>query len=212
LSFNAYAVEDTRTHIAVVDSGININSFVLPYLCKDGQYDLTGFGLQDVHGHGSNVAGLIAKHIDKRTHCLTIIKWFHLNADPSTIKQIITAYTTLLLRIKPKYTNLSLSGSGSSVEERTTFARLLNAGAYIIVAAGNNAYNLGYSCVAFPACYGFKQKGFRVVTTNHPLANKFGPVNAVANGVRQCAMGVCMTGTSQAAANYTGMLASGKVK
>ena len=60
-----YANAENRVRVAVIDTGID-SELATPYLCKDGNKDFTGKGMKDVSGHGTNIAGIIAKKINNK--------------------------------------------------------------------------------------------------------------------------------------------------
>jgi hypothetical protein len=196
---------DTRQMVAVVDTGIEPNARILPYLCKVDHYDFTGFGIKDVHGHGTNVAGIIARKMNYKTHCLLIIKFWHsaaINSKKSTY-EVISNYSKVLDRLYPEYVNMSLSGFESHPEEFRVLNRLSKFGSKIVVAAGNNRANLNKSCSIFPACYNIK-KNFYVVGSESEYSNYGDVVKFIAHGFEQ--VGIfnkrAFTGTSQSAANF----------
>lgn len=197
-SLTANALE-TRTRVAIIDTGIDFEK-AQPYLCADGHKDFTGRGLNDVNNHGTNIAGIYAKRMNTKTHCLMIIKFFHdFEAD--------TEYVIVALehakRYKAKYVNLSLSGATGIPREEFAIEELLNQGAIVAVAAGNEGINLSKTCKAFPACYPFTSKNFIVVgNKNSARSNYGGPVTVIEEGMNITGFGITMSGTSQATANY----------
>lgn len=205
LTWNAYAF-DLRTHVAIIDTGIGVE-LARAYMCEDGHLDLTGKGLNDVNGHGTNIAGILAKNLNTKTHCLQIIKWFHdtktmakERSTSSGISKLMTSSLRQALKYNAKYVNMSLSGDTYSDEERIYLRQLLNSGATIAVAAGNNGIVLDEFCSIYPACYPIYDSKFVVV------GNKGNPTSNVAkflvmeNGNNVEGFGITLTGTSQATA------------
>lgn len=213
---------ETRKVVAIVDTGMPSRKLIQPYLCKMKHYDLTGYGIQDINGHGSNIAGIIAKRLNPRTHCILIIKWFHsyATADNPIILKNTIAYSRILKKIQPDITNLSLAGYVPITEEADAIKFLLNNNKKVIVSSGNDGANLDIKCSSYPSCY------FKAITPNlyivgsvnprtnivHPFSNHGAIVRYYENGLNVCAFNYCFGGTSQAAALLTSKLISGKVK
>src|SRR6266853_3204718 len=203
ISFSIRTLSDeTRKVVAIVDTGLPSDSRITPYLCKGKQVDLTGYGMEDVDGHGTNILGLIAPAINIKTHCLAMIKYWHRGEESDN-------FLDAALNLKPVIINLSLSGPSFIRSEKEGLLKLLAAGTKVVIAAGNDGLDLSKSCLAYPACYNFKDPNFYVVSSSDhsPNANFGGPVKLLAHGINQCGIfGTCMTGTSQATANATNWL------
>jgi subtilisin family serine protease len=212
--FGAEPVE-TRKVVAVVDTGLPVhNKKIQPYLCKGLQFDVTGQGIQDVNGHGTNILGIIASKMNNKTHCLAMIKWYHDDAENRSYAEThnyntrVLEYMRILLKMNPSIVNMSLVDGSYSGAERLAMDVLLYNGAKIVVAAGNSAHNLSLSCYTYPACYEMHNKNFHVAAASDlALSNFKGPVTDYALGKNQCGMfGVCLSGSSQATANVTASL------
>lgn len=204
--------KETRKAVAIVDTGINSLLLNKPFMCKDMHADFTGMGIVDSHGHGTNIAGIIARKLNPKTHCLLIIKYWHTTTNPwgkYYLHEVHTSVLSYLKAVKPAVINFSSAGFGFSSLEFNTYGSLIDSGTKIVVAAGNSALNLDESCDTFPACYFFNEPNFYVVgASKTPLSNKNGPVNVIRPGNNVCGFGKCMTGTSQAAAQFTADLIS----
>jgi hypothetical protein len=178
-------------------------------MCEYGHSDLTGKGLQDRHGHGTNVAGLILKDINPKRVCIKVVKYFNKN---DTEQERIEVVPKILSRLSESdYLLLNFSGNGVAPlsSEETSLRLALGRGAYIVVAAGNESMDLSKRCESYPACYRSLQKyeGFRVVTDNGlQAANKGGPAKYSENGRGQCYKDICLNGTSQSTAIHTNKL------
>jgi len=104
---------------------------------------------------------------------------------------------------------MSVAGPGFNYQEYDTLYNLLQSGTKIIVAAGNNSLDLSFTCDVFPACYFNDEPNFFVVGAKDlKMSNKKGPVNVKRPGKDRCGFGICMSGTSQAAAEFTADLIS----
>lgn len=213
-----------RFSVLVIDTGIDLRDpYFKPFMCKTGHSDLTGKGLHDVHGHGTNVAGLILKDIDPKKVCIKVVKYFH-NKEATAQEEIMldnarrsgtyyqSSYSKAVSRLyELDYLMLNFSGNGMDPlgTEELAFRRALGRGAYIVVASGNESLDLNKTCTSYPACYKSLQKyeNFRVVTDmGLSAANKGGPAKHNENGRGQCYKENCLNGTSQATAVHTNKL------
>ena len=83
--------------VAVIDTGFDFNStwnsdffksrgLVRPKLCDTGHYDVITKSTKvvDNHGHGTHIAGLIAKYNENTDYCLIIIKYFDSKSTKNT--------------------------------------------------------------------------------------------------------------------------------
>src|SRR5690606_17888997 len=85
--------------IAVIDTGISDKLKDGKFLCKMGHKDFTGTGLNDVHGHGTHVSGLIHQHAAKTAdwnksanYCQVILKYWDPNqTDGNPLQQELAA-------------------------------------------------------------------------------------------------------------------------
>jgi subtilisin family serine protease len=210
---------ETRIRIAVVDTGLSISDTIMPYLCADGHKDFTRSSLSDTHGHGTNVAHLIAQHINPATHCLMIVKWYD-----STTPDILTILylkeaIVYAAHSNAKYINISAGGGTPLKEELDAMKHAVKKGTRVIVAAGNDGWNLDDACIYYPACYQTGSENYYTVGAldakgeKASFSNYGHVVNAWAPGVKQdWKSGIVMSGTSQATANWTGMLAAKEAK
>lgn len=146
--------EDTRIKIAVLDTGIDIKE---PYHCEKG-INLTKEPMKDQIGHGTNIAAIIGKKINSKTHCVYVIKIFG-KGQRAWIHEGVQA----AIAHKVKYINLSLSGLIPQEQERRMLKLALDRGIKISVSAGNDNYDLNKNCNVFPACYEFHNKNYFVV-------------------------------------------------
>jgi hypothetical protein len=208
LAIAGQALGETRKVVAVVDTGLPYNSKTIPYLCKGLQYDLTEKGIQDIEGHGTNVMGIISSGLNPKTHCISMIKWWHDGKDSSLFAPRIISLMKLLPTLNPVLVNMSFGGELYMPEEANGIKLLLAKGVRIVVSAGNDKQNLSIKCDKFPACYPIKNKNFYVVgASNVAQANYGGPITDYLPAKNLCGIfGVCMSGTSQAAASKSAQL------
>lgn len=207
--YNTKEIEHRRK-IAIVDTGIEINDKTKKYLCYGKHYDVTGTGIEDKHGHGTNIAGIIAKQMDITKVCLLIIKYYGTFGSPVSAE---VKALQIALEQKATHVNLSSGGPGNVKLEKQVIEKLLKQKVYITVSSGNNNERLTKeNCNYYPACYNFQSSYFNVIGNGKSEANKqqssnFGPV--VTNwreGKNVEGFGVVMSGSSQSTAIFTGEL------
>jgi subtilisin family serine protease len=224
--------QDGKIRIAVIDTGINQYAKVkgLPlrdYMCESGHTDLTGKGIEDINGHGTNIAAIIAEGMNPAKQCLVIIKFYHNKEHEDTLfKDKINSYKywyyaritenglIAALRADVSYINMSQSGGSFFPKEERLLREFIASGVTVVVAAGNDNLDLSKACVAYPACYNIKNKRFKVVanytwTDRAYMSNYNGPVNARENGMSVYAGGKILSGTSQAAAVHMSRIIRG---
>lgn len=143
--------------VAVIDTGFDFESnweeylglpdvdgytLRMPKLCKTGHEDFTNTGIQDTNGHGTHVAGIIAKFAENSNYCLIILK----NYAPSKLKNNTLERTLKALEkaiaLKVDIINYSGGGRGRSETECEIIRQALDAGIKVIVAAGNERQNI----------------------------------------------------------------------
>jgi subtilisin family serine protease len=202
---------DGRKRIVVIDTGLNVDNNFKPFLCKDWEQDMTGFGIQDDHGHGTNVAGIIIKGLDSKKVCLVIVKYYTALTPNSYNFSYFLNAIRLVPTLKPSVVNLSSNG-GRFVQTELDLLRwsILN-GVYFNAAAGNDHIDLDKGCFSFPACYNVKSKYVNIVGSHtngkYDVFTNFGKVvTTYQPGKEICYLNNCMSGTSQATAVFTNKL------
>lgn len=197
-----YAITPNTVRIAIIDTGIDL-TWPMPNICPKGLIDLTKTGIKDTHGHGQNVAHLIADPLKGKDYCLYIIK-FH-DGRNDNLSQLTRALR-VVYKLKPDIVNLSAGGQKPIEEELFIMKHMEKLGIPFIVAAGNSNMDLSKTCQYFPACYklwnvyvvgNLDNEGHRAETSN------YGYIQIWEKGTLQTAGGVTLTGTSQACANAT---------
>ena len=205
--FYGSVTDESRTKIAVIDTGINITKDILPYMCRD-QYDVTDKGLSDRHGHGTNITHLIAKGINHKKYCITMIKYVDRTVDEGDYYE--TALQVLFLVKGVKYVNLSINGEGEKFLERSILKSLTKKKIHVVVAAGNHTQMISKKlCTSFPACLSLDldRRYFHTVGAYDLVYSNYGDaVTVLESGKKKTAGGYTMSGTSQATAIFTNKL------
>lgn len=143
---------DTQIRVGVLDTGLDLNDVRFQnVLCKDGHKDFTGKGIEDNHGHGTHIAGLIASYAKGSNFCLVILKYYDEDCDncmPAYLKAL-----SVIHLLKLDFLNFSGGGITSDLIESNTISK--NKQITFIVAAGNENKNLDVDFF-YPASYNFK--------------------------------------------------------
>ena len=139
------------TRVAVIDTGFDYKStwpniskqkndegmpMYIPKLCADGHIDFTQTGLQDTHGHGTHVAGIIATYADTSDYCLIVIKNFDANSKTNNVDATVLSFNHAI-KAKADVINYSGGGEEFSLEEYEVIQKALNKGIIVVTAAGN---------------------------------------------------------------------------
>jgi len=129
-----------------MDTGIDPSTIeIMPYLANTNTFD----DLIDNYGHGTHIAGIIAS-----SGCvnLKIISCKFANKNTGNIPKMLACYERAI-KEKVDIINLSAGGTSFNDKESEVLKRVDAAGIKTIVAAGNDAKNLGSPCWGyFPAC------------------------------------------------------------
>jgi len=204
------AIEESRTIIAVIDTGVTFSEKIRPYLCGY-HVDLTGKGIEDVDGHGTMVTSILMTYIDPSKQCIFPIKWYH-NKETNEENPISSYSMMEAVHVSgAKYVNMSLSSTAPSFYGKIPLMVLLNKGVVFAVAAGNDGNDLSEKCDSYPACYDLKYENFYVVggLRNNKIYkghNYGGPVNAYENSVNVMVDGKKWSGTSVSTPIFLGKL------
>jgi len=205
--------------VAVIDTGLDMRR--VPNnakICKFGHKDFTG-GLSDnsrtvdpvpsdEHGHGTNIAGVIAKYAGDANYCIVVLKYYSpLTTGQNNLQNTIDAikYAT---NIGAKYLNYSGGGTERSSKEARAIKAYLDKGGTIIAAAGNERSNID----KFP--YYPAMEDSRIISVGSiqqdgrpaGYSNYGKSVKRWEHGTNIEGFGVTMSGTSQATA-----VAAGKI-
>ena len=222
--------------VAVIDTGIDAQAFNRHVLCKTGHKDFTGTGIQDRHGHGTHISGLIdqyAKSIflgkDKNykerfakeqiNYCQVILKFFDTDSSKSTVNAPKAVVDAIKWATKLHVDVINYSGGGQepSLEERAAVMDALKQGITIVAAAGNeHDYLDDQHHSYYPAMYDKRiiaVGNWQNDTLGRSPSSNWGPrVNAWEVGTNVISFcpgkdSYCyMSGTSQATAVRTGKI------
>lgn len=144
--------------VAVIDTGIDTNLLKGNSYCKDGHVDFSGEGLQDTHGHGTHISGLIdqyaknfifgrgvaANKIDDISvnYCQIIIKYYSPSATgDESLARTIKSFRWAIDH-HANIINYSGGGSSASPEEKALVVEALDKGIKIVAAAGNDGIDI----------------------------------------------------------------------
>lgn len=228
---NFFYIANAKTiKIATVDTGFDFNStwadvseygLIKPKLCPEGHKNFVEEGLPlDTIGHGTHVAGLIAKYAKNSDYCLIIIKYYSYNSPGFiNLKRSIEA---LKWAVKQNVDVVNYSGGGPDYYslERKVIEEGQFKGIKFIVAAGNDGKTLdkeglgkdASSCSYYPACYNALISPIGAVDAKGqvlPTSNRGNAVKAYREGLDVLSLlpnnsyGK-LTGSSQATAIFSG--------
>lgn len=141
--------------VAVIDTGFdfkstwqNIANITRPILCEGGVHrDFTGANnINDNHGHGTHITGIIAKYAEHANYCLIIIK----NYDPEIVHNERNTIQSLVksmeyaIQLNVDIINYSGGGDMFSLQEYNVVKKVLNKGILLVTAAGNERVQIDY--------------------------------------------------------------------
>jgi hypothetical protein len=201
---------EKRTKIAIIDTGLMTNFDNLSnYLCAYGHYNFVNdnYDIYDIHGHGTNIAWLITRHVDSKRYCLLIYKYYDSSGiGYNNLQNEIKSFRAAI-RNGAKYINLSGGGTEPAVAEENEIRDALAHGIRVVVAAGNNGQTICTLGKYYPACYKTNSPNFYAI--GNCLHGKFwsssnhGPdVHYCENGIHQGPEKIRMSGTSQSTAIF----------
>ena len=136
--------------VAVIDTGFDFQSkwknliadkdgvqLRQPNLCNEGHKDFSGSDLIDRVGHGTHVAGIIAKFAENADYCLVIIKFFDPSVKNSNNLKNSAAALKYAYSLGVDIINYSGGGTEFSLDEYLIVKKLLERGTVFVAAAGN---------------------------------------------------------------------------
>lgn len=200
----AVPAQERPLRVVILDTGAN--SITGAKMCLSGHADFTGSGsTADSHGHGSNLASLIAQEAGNANYCLIIVKIFNgPNEKDAYIRGL--HYT---IGLKPDIVNLSWGGYRYDIREAILIKELLSNGARIHAAAGNGSLNFNeVGCKFQPAC--LDPRIFIIANTGSTSNYGDRYIDVTLNGLHKLGAGVTLSGSSQSTAIYTGQVVRAK--
>lgn len=196
------SVAQAQVKVAVIDTGLNLK-YTYP-LC--GIKDFTNTSFEDTHGHGTNISGIIHKEAKGADYCQVVLKFFDKKSKVGNQYAVVKALEHAISQ-KVDIINFSLGGEEPNPAEKELIIKALNKGIIIVAAAGNDAKN---ECSYFPACYDKRIVVVGAMGKERKLlesSNNSSSVDLYADGDSVTADGITQSGTSQATAKVTGVLA-----
>lgn len=207
--------------IAIIDTGFDIKYKNLVHLCPEGHRSFTEKPWYvDSHGHGTHVAGLVAKYAGNTPYCLIILKFYEnetIKADPNAMAST-KAWAAAAIS-DADMVMYSAGGGEIITAERNMVTLALNSGKIVVAAAGNGHQegdefvgdNLDEDCHYYVACYdprivvvGNRNPNHsKVKSSNYGKVVDFYAIGVNVKGINDRVM----SGTSQANAIITGKLA-----
>lgn len=186
--------------VAIIDTGLQTKYTKQIPLCNSGHKDFTGEGFNDIHGHGTNVTGLITQGITDLNYCIILIKAYSFKGKPQSY---IPEALEHVVKLNVSIVNLSGGGMGSIPSEKSAILKLLSQNVTIVTAAGNESIDFNKKCDYYPACYDSRI----IVVGNFSDFSNYGDiVDSTINGRNKTGFGITLSGTSQSTAIFTNRL------
>jgi subtilisin len=219
--------------VAVIDTGFDFQSkwkklpkdLSIPKMCGDGHKDFTKTNINDQHGHGTHVMGLIAKYAKNSNYCIVSIKYYDENASSEENFDRSIEALNYTLSIDVDIINYSGGGPMENEKEYDILKKLIRNDVKVVVSAGNDGANISkYENAYYPASYSkkiskeFKDKRTVIVVGNIKKDKKRLPSSNYGDIVNFWEIGYkvlsllpknstgYMTGTSQSTAIKTGKI------
>lgn len=217
--------------VAIIDTGIDEALLKTDTFCKKGHKDFTGTGIQDRHGHGTHISGLVDQYARnyiftpskdpnklyniKVNYCQIVIKFF--DTPNATTDNLENTRKAIRYAIDMNVDMINYSGGGTDYDskEHDLIVEALNNGIKVVAAAGNEKSNINKDKY-YPAMY--DARTYRVGSLVSESPRVIASYSNFGDGVNNWEMGTkvlsrlpggiygYMTGTSQAAAIKSGKL------
>lgn len=213
----SFLLTETRTKIAIIDTGLNIYPSIQQFMCNQEHFDYTSQGFIDNNGHGTNIATIISKNVDFNKYCMVIYKYY-VGSNEQSLYNELKALKDIAKDDAIKFVNFSSSGNGSNPDEQDAIEDIVKKKVYFVTAAGNNGEDTKLH-PAYPGCYNLNSKYFRTIGNEGNKTSNYGKCvthwekgSSVCAGKTQQEQQICLSGTSQAAAIHTNKLVRGLIE
>lgn len=128
------------TKVAVIDTGLNLSDNRFTHLCVTGHKDFTSTSINDVHGHGTHVYGLIQQYAGNKNYCVLIYKYYSdRNNEEQNLKNEILSIREAI-KNGAKIINFSAGGNSFSKKEYSIIR--YHPEIAFVVASGNDGIDL----------------------------------------------------------------------
>jgi major intracellular serine protease len=159
--------EDNFIKVAIIDTGISKQLRDAAFLCRSGHRDFTHTTINDTHGHGSHISGIIdqyakgitlssadtpseiqdklkAMRSKKIPYCQVVLKYWDSNTEANAKNTLLASLKALRYAIDLKVDIINYSGGGSSLslEEVALIHEALDKHIVVVAAAGNDGVSL----------------------------------------------------------------------
>lgn len=229
-----YATEVDKTPkpyvVAIIDTGIDEALLKNNTFCKEGHKDFTGLGLQDRHGHGTHISGLIDQYArnymfsqkDPKkiydvpiNYCQIVLKFLNTAKDMTDSLDNTRKALRYAIDMNVDMINYSAGGTDFDKQERNLIVEALDKGIKVVVAAGNERSDINKHKY-YPAMY--DKRIYRVGNLMSESPREIASSSNYGTGVTYWEKGYnvlstlpggtygLMTGTSQSAAIKSGKL------
>jgi len=209
---------NAKVVVAVIDTGLDPALMSKPWVCKTGHKDFTGKGLQDNHGHGTHIAGLIEQYAKgtvldnnatpmqlneaKADFCILVLKYYDPNAsNANNMAGTIKAFQAAI-DAKVDIINYSGGGKDPSDTEKAVIQLALSKGIKVVAAAGNDSSDLSSGGTYYPAMYDDRIVAVGNLTQPDSIVEVEFKVKTIVNKERVLVRHMAMTSNYGAPAKY----------
>jgi len=217
--------------VGVIDTGFAFNStwpnlkakddqgfkLVKPKLCKDRK-NFTNETVNDINGHGTHIAGIIAKFAQNKNYCLVIIKYY--SSSQPAYQTVINMTNAINYAVKEGVDIINISSTGHIFNpfEAKAVKNALNNHIRVIAAAGNEGRKITYKDAIYPAMDDLRVSVVESLQSNGLYLADYSNFNHLLFHYKEIGEHVLsllpnnsigyMSGTSQATATLTGKIIS----
>jgi len=207
-------------NVYVFDTGINVNNgdfggrAINRYSCLSSCAEVGSCTDNDVHGHGTHVAGTVAGHQYGVAKHATIHGMQVIGSDGrGTISGVLNAMDEVVSSVERQIFQMSIASSANTMWDTAVNTATNDYDAIVVVAAGNYAsdgcsYSPGRAATSFNVGSHDLDDGISYFSNIGSCVDVYAPGNNIlsANNVDFCSS-KCMTGTSMSAPHVSGVVA-----